>query len=199
MFSSIPTDPIALFGDWLEDAEKREPINPNAMCLATVGADVFPSARMVLLKSFDADGFVFYTNLESHKGRELEANPLAALCFYWKSSGRSVRVEGNVAPVSDEEADAYFATRDRGSQIGAWASDQSRVMADKWELEKRAAKYAAKFGVGRIERPAHWSGFRIAPLRIEFWRERPFRLHERVLYHRHESAETGWRGERLFP
>lgn len=199
MFSAIPKDPIALFGDWFADAEKSEPINPNAMCLATVNADGMPSARMVLLKGFDADGFVFYTNLESHKSRELEANPLAALCFYWKSLDRSVRVEGNVAPVSDEEADAYFATRDRGSQIGAWASDQSRVMADKWELEKRAAKYAAKFGVGKIERPRHWSGFRIAPLRIEFWRQRPFRLHERVLYHRHESAETGWRWERLFP
>lgn len=193
------TDPILLFREWLGEAERSEISDPNAVALATVGADGMPSARMVLLKGVDHGGFVFYTNTESHKGHDLAANPVAALCFHWKSLRRSVRVEGTVTPVSAAEADEYFASRDRGSKIGAWASDQSRPMGDGWELEKRVAKFTAKFGVGRIPRPPHWSGYRVIPLRIEFWRERPFRLHRRLLYHRDEANETGWRTELLFP
>lgn len=199
MFDKIHGDPIALFREWLADAEKSELNNPTAVCLATADDDGMPSTRMVLLKGVNEEGFVFYTNTESHKGRELAANPQAALCFHWKSLDRSVRVEGTVTQVSDAEADAYFATRDRGSQIGAWASDQSRVMTDKWQLEKRAARFTAKFGIGKIERPQHWSGYRVQPLRIEFWRQRPFRLHERVLYHRDLDAASGWRTDLLFP
>lgn len=199
MFDKIHGDPIALFREWLADAEKSELNNPTAVCLATVGADGMPSTRMVLLKGVTEAGFVFYTNTESHKCRELAANPQAALCFHWKSLDRSVRIEGTVTQVSDAEADAYFATRDRGSQIGAWASDQSRVMKDKWELEKRAARFTAKFGISKIERPQHWSGYRVLPMRIEFWRQRPFRLHGRVLYHRDADAASGWRTELLFP
>lgn len=194
--SDIP-DPIALFREWFAEAEESEPNDANAMTLATVGADGMPSARMVLLKGVDERGFVFYTNLQSHKGRDLAANPVAALCFHWKSLGRSVRVEGTVDRVDDAEADAYFASRPRGSQIGAWASEQSRPMTDRWALEKRVAKFTAKFGIGRVPRPPHWSGFRLRPLRIEFWRERPFRLHERRLFR--ATDDGAWRREILFP
>lgn len=189
-------EPIVRFGEWLAEAEAGEPNDPSAMALATTTADGSPSVRMVLLRGFDARGFVFYTNLESRKGDELAGNPRAALCFHWKSLKRQVRVEGRVESVSPEEANAYFASRARGSQIGAWASDQSRPMASRFDLEKRVAKFAAKFGTGAVPRPEHWSGFRVVPEAIEFWRERRFRLHERIVYIR---SGDGWTTARLFP
>lgn len=190
-------DPNTLFEEWMAEAAKSEPNDPNAMCLATTTPDGFPSARMVLLKGRDDRGFVFYTNLESRKGGELLANPRAALCFHWKTLQRSVRVEGDVEQVTDAEADAYYASRARGSRIGAWASKQSRPLEGRWALEKAVAEYTLKFGVGEIPRPAHWSGFRVLPRRIEFWRDMPFRLHERRVFH-HEG-ERGWREETLYP
>lgn len=190
-------DPFELFRTWLVDAEKTEPNDPNAMSLATVGEDGMPSVRMVLLKGFDEAGFVFYTNLASQKGRELAAHPKAALCFHWKTLKRQVRVEGLVTPVSEAEADAYFASRARDSRIGAWASKQSQAMQGRFELEQRVAKYALKFNIGTIPRPPFWSGFRIAPQKIEFWRDKPFRLHERSLYVR--QADGSWGTATLFP
>lgn len=189
-------DPISLFKDWLADAERSEPNNPNAMTLATVTPDGAASARMVLLKGVDERGFTFYTNLGSGKAEHLSANPRAALCFYWKSLKRQVCVEGTVERVDDAEADAYFATRPRGAQIGAWASKQSQPMEGRFRLEARVAKYTARFHVGTVPRPDFWSGFRVVPERIEFWREQPFRLHDRVVYHRDGG---GWRKERLYP
>jgi pyridoxamine 5'-phosphate oxidase len=191
-------DPFDLFGEWLQAATRSEPNDANAMTLATVDAEGLPDARMVLLKSFDAAGFVFFTNLESAKGRELAAQPRAALLFHWKSLRRQVRVRGQVAPVTTEEADAYFASRARSSQIGAWASAQSRPMQDRFALEKAVAEYGLKFGLGAVPRPPHWSGFRVAPSEMEFWRDRPFRLHERLVYRR-EAADAPWRTGRLFP
>ena len=189
-------DPISLFKDWLADAERSEPNNPNAMTLATVTPDGAVSARMVLLKGVDERGFTFYTNLGSRKAEQLSVNPRAALCFYWKSLKRQVHVEGTVERVDDAEADAYFATRPRGAQIGAWASKQSRPMEGRFRLEARVAKYTAKFHVGTVPRPDFWSGFRVVPERIEFWREQPFRLHDRVVYHRDDG---GWTRQRLYP
>lgn len=189
-------DPIALFAAWLEEAKAKEPNDANAMALATAGADGAPDVRMVLLKGADADGFVFYTNLESAKGRQLAANPQAALLFHWKSLGRQVRVRGAVSSVTDEEADAYFATRARPAQLGAWASDQSRPLPDRLALEKRVAEAGLRFGLGKVARPPHWSGFRITPATIEFWRNRAFRLHERLVF---ERAGEGWTTTRLFP
>lgn len=189
-------DPIKRFIEWFEEAERSEPDLPNAVSLATVGADGQPSLRMVLLKDVDAKGFVFYTNLESRKGGELAGNPRAALLFHWKSLKRQVRIEGPAEPVGDAEADAYFASRERGAQIGAWASDQSRPMEGRFDLEKRMAKFTARFGVGPVPRPPHWSGYRIAPERIEFWSQGRFRLHERECFIREGDA---WRTERLFP
>lgn len=190
-------NPFELFREWLADAEKTEPNDPNAMALATVGADGMPSVRMVLLKGFDEQGFVFYTNLGSQKGQELAAHPKAALCFHWKSLKRQVRVEGLVTPVSEAEADAYFDSRARDSRIGAWASKQSQRMEGRFELEQRVAKYALKFNVGKVPRPAFWSGFRITPQKIEFWRDKPFRLHERKVFT--PTPAGGWEIAVLFP
>ncbi|MFC4352948.1 pyridoxamine 5'-phosphate oxidase [Fodinicurvata halophila] len=189
-------DPFALFGRWMEAAEDKEPNDPNAMCLATVGADGMPSARMVLLKDFDSQGFVFYTNYESRKGEQLLQTPKAALLFHWKSLRRQVRIEGDVEQVPAEEADAYFASRPRQSQIGAWASDQSRPLESRYALEKRVAAMTAKYAVGKVPRPPHWSGFRVVPQRIEFWEEGAFRLHTRIVYHREGES---WTTERLYP
>ena len=192
-----PTDePIDLFHAWFAEAGAAEPNDANAMALASVGADGMPSVRMVLLKGADADGFVFYTNFESRKGAELLAHPQAALCFHWKSLRRQVRVEGTVETVSEEEADAYFVSRARGSQIGAWASQQSRPMTGKAELLKRVGIFTAKFAVGKVKRPPHWSGFRLVPRCFEFWKDGQFRLHDRLVYRR-EGAE--WRTEMLYP
>jgi pyridoxamine 5'-phosphate oxidase len=189
-------DPIALFRDWLAQATAADPDLANAMSLATVDAEDLPDCRMVLLKSVDERGFCFYTNTESAKGAQLAANPNAALCFHWKTLGRQVRVRGPVEAVSEEDADAYFATRARSAQIGAWASDQSRPLLGPLALEKRVAAAGVRFGVRRVPRPPHWSGYRVAPLVIEFWRERPFRLHERLRFAR---AGEGWQTQRLFP
>jgi len=194
-------DPFAKFGEWLAEAEGTEPNDPNAMALATTTPDGFPSVRMVLLKGHDERGFVFYTNLESRKGGELAANGNVALLFHWKSLRRQIRIEGPATPVSADEADEYYNSRPRGSRIGAWASEQSRPMAGRFELEKRVAEYTAKFNVGDIPRPEFWSGFRVVPRRIEFWQDRQFRLHDRNVYHRIGDLEssTSWETERLFP
>jgi pyridoxamine 5'-phosphate oxidase len=200
MTDSPGSDPYARFAGWMEEATRSEPNDPNAVCLATCTPEGRPSARMVLLKGVDARGFVFYTNLESRKGEELAANPEAALCFHWKTLARSVRVEGAVEPVSAEEADAYYASRARGSRIGAWASRQSRPLEGRWALEKAVAEYTLKFGVGAIPRPEFWSGFRVLPRRIEFWRDMPFRLHDRQVFHREGAGEDAtWRVEALYP
>lgn len=191
-------DPFALFADWMAEAEKNEPNDPTAMALATVDAEGLPDVRMVLLKGFDAGGFVFYTNLESAKGNELAHTPKAALCFHWKSLRRQIRVRGAVTAVSEGEADAYFATRAKDSQIGAWASRQSRPLESRFALEKEVAKYAAKYALKKVDRPPYWSGFRIVPIQIEFWRDRPFRLHDRLVFKR-EGDGARWRTERLFP
>ncbi len=191
-------DPFSLFTTWLAEAEKTEPNDPNALALATTGSDGQPAVRMVLLKGHDETGFVFYTNLESNKGRDLKENPKAAMLFHWKSLRRQVRVEGPITSVTDEEADAYYASRARGSQIGAWASQQSRPLEGRFELEKAVATYTAKFGLGTIPRPDHWSGFRLIPNRIEFWKDGAFRLHDRYVYTRSAEGED-WAIEQLYP
>jgi pyridoxamine 5'-phosphate oxidase len=195
---SIPdTDnPIALFGTWYDEVLKSDILNPSAMTLATVDSCGRLTARMVLLKGFDERGFVFYTNNQSRKGKSLISNPTAALCFYWAKFDHQVRVEGAVEPASDEEADAYFASRPKDSQIGAWASAQSRPLEGRFALEKEIARYAAKHAIGTVPRPPHWSGFRVVPERIEFWEEGLFRLHDRLVFHR---GGEGWTTERLFP
>ena len=189
-------EPYALFARWLEDAGASEPNDPNAMALATVDADGLPDVRMVLLKGFDEEGFVFYTNFESAKGTEILSSMKAALCFHWKSLRRQVRVRGPVEMVPDAEADAYFASRPRGSRIGAWASKQSRPLESRFALEKAVAEYTARHAIGEIPRPPHWSGFRIVPSSIEFWHDRPFRLHDRI---RFDRAGEGWTKTRLYP
>lgn len=191
-------DPMALFVEWLDAAARKEPSDPNAMTLATVDADGLPNARTVLLKGVDEGGFVFFTNLNSAKGMELKAHPKAALLFHWKSLRRQVRVRGTVSPVGGEEADAYFATRARASQIGAWASHQSQPMEDPLALEKAVAAYGLRFGLGPVPRPPHWSGFRLAPLAMEFWRSGRFRLHERMRFVR-AAPGAAWSRARLYP
>lgn len=190
-------EPFALFERWFLEAKAKEPNDPNAMALATADADGLPDVRMVLLKGVDAAGFVFYTNAQSAKGRQLENNAKAALCFHWKSLRRQVRVRGPVEFVSDAEADEYFRSRDRGARLGAWASQQSRVLPDRLALEKRIAEYAAKYGLGEVPRPPHWRGYRLTPLSIEFWRDRPFRLHDRLVFERESGG--AWSKNRLFP
>jgi pyridoxamine 5'-phosphate oxidase len=189
-------DPFALFATWMAEAEASEPNDPNAMALATVAADGRPSCRMVLLKGWDQDGFVFYTNLESRKGQELAQNRQVALLFHWKSLRRQIRIEGPAAAVSAAEADAYFATRPRLSRLGAWASDQSRVLDSRAALVGRVAALELRYAVGDIRRPPHWSGFRVAPEAFEFWQDMPFRLHDRSVFVR---APGAWRKETLYP
>jgi pyridoxamine 5'-phosphate oxidase len=191
------TDPFALFGAWLAEATVSEPNDPTAMALATVDKAGLPDVRMVLLKGFDHRGFAFYTNLESRKGRQLAANSSAAVCFHWKSLRRQVRIRGAVEPVTSAEADEYFDSRPRLSRIGAWASKQSQPLESRFALEKAVAGYTARFGIGTIPRPPHWSGFRIVPEEIEFWRDGAFRLHDRRRFSRVENG--AWIGVSLFP
>lgn len=191
------SDPFSLFRGWLEEAQASEINDPNAMSLATVDPDGMPNVRMVLLKGLDERGFVFFTNFESAKGTEILANRKAAACFHWKSLRRQVRVRGDVEIVADAEADAYFQSRPRNSRIGAWASKQSRPLESRFALEKAVAEYTAKHLVGEIPRPSHWSGFRIVPSSIEFWHDRPFRLHDRVIFGRHDNQN--WSKTRLYP
>jgi pyridoxamine 5'-phosphate oxidase len=191
-------EPLRLFSAWLTEATATEPRDPTAMTLATVDADGAPNARMVLLKGVDERGFVFYTNVESQKGRELAAHPQAALVFHWKSLNRQVRVRGPVEPVTAAEADAYFATRPKQAQIGAWASKQSAPLESRLAFEKAVALYAAKYALSEVPRPPNWSGYRIMPREIEFWHDRPFRLHDRIVFAR-ESPGAPWSKTRLYP
>ncbi len=195
---SIPDteDPIALFAQWYGEAMDCGQKNPTAAALATADGAARPSVRMVLLKGFDSRGFVFYTNLESRKGRELDVNPYAALCFYWPPLDRQVRIEGPVEPVGDDEADAYFATRPREARFGAWASKQSRPLESRFALEKAVAGIVLKYATGKVPRPPYWSGYRVSPERIEFWSQGWFRLHHRVLFSR---TPEGWTRQRLYP
>jgi pyridoxamine 5'-phosphate oxidase len=190
-------EPFALFDAWLSEAIKSEPNDPNAMALSTVDADGLPDVRM-LMKGFDTEGFVFYSHIASQKGRELAANPKAALLFHWKSLRRQVRIRGNVTPVSEAEADAYFATRPKQAQIGAWASKQSQELESRFAFEQAIAKVAAKHVIGEVPRPPGWSGWRITPSRIEFWHDRPFRLHDRIEFRR-DAAGQPWSKMRMYP
>lgn len=191
-------DPFERFAAWFAEAKAAEPNDPNGMCLATAGADGLPDARMVLMKDWDRDGFVFYTNAESQKGQELAENMQAAGLFHWKSLRRQVRFRGPVTIVSDAQSDAYFDSRPRDSRIGAWASQQSRPLESRFALEKAVALYAAKYAIGAVPRPPYWKGFRIQPTSFEFWQDKPFRLHERVQFRR-ASASDPWSVTRLYP
>ncbi len=190
--------PFGLFAEWFKEAQASEPNDPNAMALATVDADGLPDVRMVLMKGYDADGFVFYSHLASQKGRELAGNPKAALLFHWKSLRRQVRIRGPVTPVSAAEADAYFATRPKQAQIGAWASKQSQPLESRFAFEQAIAKVAARYALGEVPRPPGWSGWRVTPLRIEFWHDRPFRLHDRIEFRR-DTADMAWSKTRMYP
>ncbi|CAN7597273.1 pyridoxamine 5'-phosphate oxidase [Rhizobium sp. LjRoot30] len=192
------SEPFSLFEAWLNEAQASEINDPNAVALATVDADGLPNVRMVLLKGFDTDGFVFYTNFESQKGQEILGQKKAAMCFHWKSLRRQVRLRGPVEIVTDEEADAYYQTRPRGSRIGAWASKQSRPLESRFALEKAVAEYTLRYAIGDIPRPVHWSGFRIRPLSIEFWHDRQFRLHDRIEFRR-ETPDGSWSKVRMYP
>ena len=191
-------DPFVLFAAWLEQATASEPRDPTAMTLATVDADGMPDARMVLLKGVDSRGFVFFTNMDSQKGRQLDAQPRAALVFHWKSLNKQVRVRGPSERVSEAEADAYFATRPKQAQIGAWASQQSRPLESRLAFEKAIAVYAAKYALGTVPRPPYWSGYRVVPLAMEFWQDRPFRLHDRIDFRR-TALDAPWSKTRLYP
>jgi len=191
-------EPMRLFAAWFQDATKSEPRDPNALALATVDASGQPNVRMVLLKGADERGFVFYTNTGSRKGQELDGQGKAAMVFHWKSLNRQVRVRGPVERVSDAEADAYFTTRPKQAQIGAWASKQSTPLESRLAFEKAIALYAAKFAIGEVPRPPNWSGYRIVPMTIEFWQDRPFRLHDRIEFHRN-APDQPWIKTRLYP
>ncbi len=191
-------EPFELFASWFAEAQKSEPNDPEAMALATTDANGLPDVRMVLLKEATPAGFVFYSNAESAKGRELEANPRAAGVLHWKSLRRQVRFRGGVERVSEAEADAYFASRPLQSRLGAWASQQSRPLESRFALEKSVAKYAAKFALGTIPRPPYWTGYRIRPVYLEFWSDGAFRLHDRIVFRR-ETPDASWRKERLYP
>jgi pyridoxamine 5'-phosphate oxidase len=191
-------EPFRLFEAWLKDATASEPRDPTAMTLATVDADGLPNARMVLLKGVDGRGFVFYTNMDSQKGRELDENPKAALVFHWKSLNRQIRLRGAIERVTPQEADAYFATRPKQAQIGAWASKQSHPLESRLAFEKAVALYAAKYAIGTVPRPPNWSGYRLVPQRMEFWHDRPFRLHDRIEFVR-ETPDGPWVKTRLYP
>jgi pyridoxamine 5'-phosphate oxidase len=191
-------EPFALFAAWLTEATRSEPNDPNAMALATVDKDGLPDVRMVLLKGYDADGFVFYSHTDSAKGRELAANPKAALLFHWKSLRRQVRVRGPVSRVTDAEADAYFASRPKQAQIGAWASRQSQPLESRMAFEKAIALNAAKYAIGEVPRPPGWNGWRITPQTFEFWHDRPFRLHDRIQFSR-SAPDAVWTKTRLYP
>ena len=191
-------EPFALFASWLEEAKASEPNDPNAMALSTVDAEGMPDSRMVLLNGRDGDDFVFYTNTQSQKGEELLGQPKAAALFHWKSLRRQIRIRGPVSVVSDEMADAYFKSRPRDSRIGAWASQQSRPLESRFALEKAVAKYAARYAIGEVPRPPHWTGFRITPVYIEFWKDGAFRLHDRIVFRRQAPGES-WTKTRLYP
>jgi pyridoxamine 5'-phosphate oxidase len=191
-------EPFDLFRQWFADAKASEPNDPNAMALATVDPQGMPDVRMVLMKGYDEQGFVFYTNTGSAKGTQLLASRKAAIVFHWKSLHRQVRVRGPIEQVSDAEADAYFQSRPRDSRIGAWASQQSRPLESRFALEKAVAVNAAKYAVGTVPRPPHWTGFRIMPVAIEFWHDRPFRLHDRITFSRAEP-NGDWTRHRLYP
>ena len=199
LFDSPPEAPFGLFESWMADAVRSEVNDPNAMALATADENALPNVRMVLLKGVDARGFVFYTNLESKKGGELQNHPQAALCFHWKSLQRQVRVRGPVTAVDDDEADAYYGSRSRESRLGAWASLQSHALADRAELDAAYAEIEARFaGQDDIPRPPHWSGRRVAPISIEFWQDGKHRLHDRLVYVR-PSLDAAWQTKRLYP